>query len=143
VTEKVRVNANRVLEMVSLVCNKNAATIKLKETVSKNTTSVEEIVYLGDDERGCEAATYVGGESLEGGLDGVPEGKVNIAEGEVEARVDETGVGADSDGGDVEEAGPEEVSGSDERGVMGVSLEGEDRRESRGRVNQFSLSREL
>jgi hypothetical protein len=143
VTEKVRVNANRVLEMVSLVCNKNATTIKLKETVSKNTASVEEIVYLGNDERGCEAATYVGGESLEGGLDGVPEGKVNIAEGKVEAGVDETGVGADSDGGDVEETSPEEVSGGDERGVVGVSLESEDRRESRGRVNQFSLGGEL
>jgi hypothetical protein len=90
-----------------------------------------------------QATTYVGGESLEGGLDGVPKGKMDVPKGKVEAGVDETGVGANSDGGDVEETGPEEVSGSDEGGVMGVSLEGEDRWESWGRVNQFSLSGEL
>ena len=103
-TEEVRVNANRVLEMVSLVCNENATTIKLKETVSKNTASVEEVVDLGDDECGCKTATNVRGEPLEGGLDGVPEGEVDVAEGEVETGVGETGVGTDSDGGDVEEA---------------------------------------
>jgi hypothetical protein len=50
--EEVRVNTNCVLKMVSLVCNENMTTIKLKETVSKNTAPVEEVVYLGDDECG-------------------------------------------------------------------------------------------
>jgi hypothetical protein len=109
VTEKVRVNANRILEMISLVCKENTTTIKLKETISKNAASVKEVVYLGDDECGCEAATYMGGEPLEGGLDGVPEGKVDVPKGKVETGVDETSMGANSDGGDVEETGPEEA----------------------------------
>ena len=38
--------ADRVLEMVTLIDNKNPTTVKMKETVSKDPASVEEVVDL-------------------------------------------------------------------------------------------------
>jgi hypothetical protein len=52
--------------MVSLVSNINARTIKVNETVSKDTASVKEIMDLGDDESTSKTGASEDGKVAEG-----------------------------------------------------------------------------
>jgi hypothetical protein len=64
---------------------------------------------------------------------------VGVAEGDVEGRRGVAGVGADSERGDAEEAGLEEVSGRDIRDVVIQSLKWDNRQEVEGRGEELVL----
>jgi hypothetical protein len=123
--EKVRVGLDRVFKMVSLVRNINASTVKTKLAVSKDMTSVEEVVYLSNDEGACKnkAGTII--EAVESLLDRGSVGVVNEAVGNVNGGEVNAGVGAEREGRDLKEVGLEEVGGDNGLGVVGVSLERE------------------
>jgi hypothetical protein len=69
VMEKVRVSANCVFEMVTLVNNMNVRTVKVKKAISNDTMSIEEVVDLGDNESTNKTGAGEDGEVAEGLLD--------------------------------------------------------------------------
>jgi hypothetical protein len=64
--------------MVSLIVDKNPTTIKTKETVSKDTTTVEEVVDVENDEGTRETNTRRGGTTDEETFEGRPPGVVDV-----------------------------------------------------------------
>jgi hypothetical protein len=118
--------------MVSLVVNEYPTSVKMKKTVSMDTTTIEEVVNVEEDEGTSKARKRRGG----GAPEDVPEvgspSVVGIAEGDVKGRRGVAGVGADGERGDVEEAGLEEVSGRDMRDMIILALEGDHSREVGG-----------
>ena len=128
---------------MSLVRNKNVRTVKAKVTVSKDTAAVEEVVNLGDDE--CPGKTKAGVErkARKKLFDRGAEGVVDVPKGDVEGGFGEAGVGADGEGGDAEETGLVGVSWDDGAGVVGVSLELEDRRKRRRILDKLGDSEEF
>jgi len=141
-----RVSPDLVLEMVSLVVNKYPTRAKAKKTVSMDTTTIEEVVNVEEDEGTSKAKERRGG----GAPEDIPEvglpSVVGEAEGDVEGRqgvAGVAGVGADGERGDVEEAGLEEVSGHDMCDMIVLALEGDHGREVRGCGEEFVLEDEV
>jgi hypothetical protein len=125
--------------MVSLVVNEYPTTVKTKKTVSMDTTTVEEVMYVEDNEGTSKANARRGGTTDEETFDGCPSSVVGITEGDVEGRRGVAGEGADGDGGNVEETGLEEVSGREMRDVVILSLKRDNSREVRGRGKELIL----
>ena len=84
-----------VLTKVTLVCNKNPTTVKIKETVNKDTPSVEEVVDLREYEGAGVADAVGGGTLLKRILDRCSETVVDIAEGNTSKGGGKSGGGAD------------------------------------------------
>jgi hypothetical protein len=137
-----RVSPDLVLEMVSLVVNEYPTRVKAKKTVSMDTTTIEEVVNVKEDEGTSKAKERRGG----GAPEDIPEvglpSVVGEAEGDVEGRQGVAGVGADGERGDVEEAGLEEVSGRDMCDMIVLALEGDHGREVGGCGEEFVLGDE-
>jgi hypothetical protein len=129
--------------MVSLVVNEYLTTVKTKKTVSMDTTTVEEVVDVKNDKGTCKTNARRGGTTDEETFDGRPPGIVGVAEGDVEGRWGVAGEGADSDGGNVEETGLEEVSGREMRDVVILSLKRDNSREVGGRGEKLVLGDEI
>jgi hypothetical protein len=102
-----RVSPDLVLEMVSLVVNEYLTRVKTKKTVSMDTTTIEEVVNVEEDEGTSKARKRQGG----GAPEDVPEVGLPGVVGEAE--------------GDVEEAGLKEVSRRDMRDMIILALEGD------------------
>ena len=84
-----------VLVIVSLVCNVNQASIKIKFAVYVNTTAVQKIIYLRTDQR---IHKYVADQLSvleESFTDGRSERVDNVTEGYIEGRGDIISVGTD------------------------------------------------
>jgi hypothetical protein len=128
--------------MVSLIVDKNPTTIKTKETVSKDTTTVEEVVDVENDEGTSETNTRGGGTTDEETFEGRPPGVVDVAEGDVDGWWGVAGEGADGDRGDAEETGLEEVSGRDMRDMVVLSLKRDNSWEIGGRGEEVVLGDE-
>ena len=141
--EKLRVNPGSVFAMVSLIRNKNITTSKTETTVSENTSTIKEIVDLGDDWGTGEAKADVEGVSTKRGPKRRTIRVVYIAEGSVKGRGRKAGVGTDGEWRDVEESGLEDVGGCEGSGVVGVGLEWENGRESGGCCEEISVGRVL
>jgi hypothetical protein len=118
--------------MVSLVVNEYPTRVKTKKTVSMDTTTVEEVVDVEEDKGPSKARKRRGG----GAPEDVPEvgspSVVGVTKGDVKGRRGVTGVGADGERRDVEEAGLEKVSGRDMRDMIVLALEGDHSREVGG-----------
>ena len=104
----------------------------MKETVSKDAVAVEEVVDLRDDEGAGKAEASIKREGSEESFNGRTEGIVDVPKGNIDGGFRETGVGAGGEGGDGEEAGLIGVGRDDGAGMVGVSLEREDRHKCRG-----------
>jgi len=143
VAEKLRVNPGSVFAMVSLIRNKNITTNKTETTVSEYTSTVKEIVDLGDDWGTGEAEADVEGVSAKRGPKRRTIRVMYIAEGSVQSGGREAGVGAEGERGNVEESGLEDVGGCEGSGVVGVGLEWENGRESGGCCEEISVGRVL
>jgi hypothetical protein len=133
------VSPDRVLEMVSLVVNKNPTTVKTKETVSKDAATVEDVVDVEDDEGTSKTNTCRGGTTDEETFEGRPPGVVDVAKGDVDGGWGVAGVGADGDRGDAEEAGLEEVGGRDMRDMVILSLKQDNSGKVGGRSEKVVL----
>jgi hypothetical protein len=129
--------------MVSLVVNEYPTTVKTKKTVSMDTTTVEEVVDVKNDKGTCKTNARRGGTTDEETFDGRPPGIVGVPEGDVEGRWGVASEGTDSDGGNVEEAGLEEVSGREMRDVVILSLKRDNSREVGGRGEELVLGDEI
>ena len=140
---KDRESPDGVFEIMSLIRNIYVRTVKMKTPVSKDTTPVEEVVDLRDDEGARKAETGVKREASKKSFKGSAIGVVDVPEGDVKGWLGVAGVGADGEGGDVEEAGLVGVGGDDSAGVMGVPLKLEDRRERRRILKELSDSEEF
>jgi hypothetical protein len=128
--------------MVSLVVNEYPTRVKTKKTVSMHTTTVEEVVEVEKDEGTSETSTRQKGTTDEETFDGGSPRVVGVTEGDVEGRRGVTGVGADGERGDAEEAGLEEVRGRDVRDVVILSFKRDHRREVGGCGEELVLSDE-
>ena len=115
----------------------------MKETVSKDVATVEEVVDLRDDEGSSKAEASIKREGSEELFNRCVEGIVDVPKGNIEGGFRETGVGAGGEGGDGEEAGLIGVGWDDGAGMMGISLEGEDRRKHRGILKNLGDSEEF
>jgi hypothetical protein len=115
--------------MVSLVVNEYPTTVKTKKTISMDTTTVKEVVYVKDNEGTSKANARRGGTTDEETFDDRPPGVMGIAEGDVEGRQGVASKGTDGDGGDAEETGLEEVSGREMRDMIILSLKQDNSRE--------------
>jgi hypothetical protein len=97
--------------MVSLVVHKYPTRVKVKKIISMHTATIEEVMYVKEDKGTSETSMRRRGATDKETFDGGSPSVVGIAEGDVEGQWGVTGVGADSEQRDVEEAGLEEVSG--------------------------------
>ena len=105
--------------------------IKAKTTVYVDAPTVQEIEDFRDDQRVGEAKSDVGGVSGEGGPDGRAVSVMNVTKGRIDGSGGISGVGADSESGDVKDMGLEVVGGGDKSDVGQGCLERENRRENR------------
>jgi hypothetical protein len=128
--------------MVSLVVHEYPTRVKAKKTVSMHTATVEEVVYVKEDEGTSETSTCRRGATDEEMFDGHSPGVVGVAEGDVEGRRGVAGVGADSEWRNAEEAGLAEVSGRDIHDVVIQSLKRDNRREVGGHGEELVLGDE-
>jgi hypothetical protein len=136
------VNSDLVLEMVSLVVNEYPTRVKTKKTISMDATAVEEVVDVEEDEGTSKTSKCRGRGATEDVAEvGTPR-VVGVTEGDVEGWRGVTGIGADGEWGDREEAGLEEVSGRDMRNMSVLALEGDHGREVEGSGEEFILGDE-
>jgi hypothetical protein len=132
VTKEKRVSSDLVLEMVSLVVNEYPTRVKMKKTVSMDTTTVEEVVDVEEDKGPSKTRKRRGGGAPEDVLEVGSPSVVGVTEGNVEGRRGVAGIEADGEQGDVEETGLKEVSGRDMRDMIILALEGDHSREVGG-----------
>jgi hypothetical protein len=125
--------------MVALVENKNVSTVKMKATVCVNPTAVEEVVDRGDDKRAGKTKSNVGGVSEERLSERGSISIADISERSVPRGFGVAGVGADDEWGDAEGVGLERVGGRDEDVLVDKGLERDNRRKSRGGVDELSV----
>jgi hypothetical protein len=136
------VNSDLVLEMVSLVVNEYPTRVKTKKTVSMDATAVEEVVDVKEDEGTSKTSKRRGWGATEDVVEvGTPR-VVGVTEGDVKGWRGVTGVGADGEWGDVEEAGLKEVSGRDMCDMSILALEGDHGQEVGGCGEEFVLGDE-
>jgi hypothetical protein len=114
-----------VLEMVSLVVNEYPTRVKVKKTVSMYTATVEEVVNVEEDEGTSKTKECQGGGALEDLFEGGSPSVVGVTEGDVKGWRGVTSIGTDSDWGDMEETGLEEVRGCDIHNMIILALEGD------------------
>ena len=119
-------STNHVFEMVTLIANIYPSTIKVKETISKDAVPVEEVKDLQDDEGTSKAIIGEDGETREGLLNEYSVGEVEVSKRDVECGGSNPSSGTDGEGGNLKEAGLEEVSGGNKGGVMHVCLKHKD-----------------
>ena len=84
VTVKDREGPDRVLKIMSLTRNIYVRTVKMKETVSKDTAAVEEVMDLRDDKGTGKAEASIKREGSEESFNGRVEGIVDIPKGNIE-----------------------------------------------------------
>ena len=108
---------------MSLTRNIYVRIVKMKETVSKDTAAVEEVMDLQDDKGTGKAEVSIKREGSEESFNGCMEGIVDIPKGNIEGGFRETGVGTGGEGGDGEEAGLIGIGRDDGADMVGISLE--------------------
>jgi hypothetical protein len=142
-SEEVRVSGDGVFEMESLIREVNRIIIEAKFTVNINSTAVQKVVNVTDDQGALENVadqlTVLG----EGRADRGAERVNNIPKWGVVGGSGVAGAGTKVKGWDVEDSSLELVSGRDDSGVGGVSLERRDRRKDRRRFKKGSVSGEI
>jgi hypothetical protein len=135
-SEEVWVSGDGVFEMESLIREVNRIIIEAKFTVNINSTAVQKVVNVTDDQGALENVadqlTVLGEGRADRGTERVnkiPKWGVGGGSGVADA-------GAKVKGWDVEDSSLELVSGRDDSGVGGVSLERRDRRKDRRRFQE-------
>ena len=104
----------------------------MKETVSKDATVVEEVMDLRDDKGTSKAEASIKREGGKESFNRCSEGIVDVPKENIEGGFRETSIGAGGEGGDGEEAGLIGISWDNGAGMVGISLEREDRRKHQG-----------
>jgi hypothetical protein len=128
--------------MVSLIDNKYPTSVKMKETVSKDPTPVEEVVDLRDDKGVTKTKA---GEDWEAGEDVFnwgPVAEMEVAKGGIKGGGRAAGAGADNEGWNSKESCLEEVCRGDEQSMVEMCLKGDNRREGGWLGKEFVLGRE-
>jgi hypothetical protein len=142
-SEEVRVLGDGVLEMESLIREVNRIIIEAKFTVNINSTAVQKVVNVTDDQGALENVadqlTVLG----EGRADRGTEHVNKIPKWGVGGGSGVADTGAKVKGWDVEDSSLELVSGRDDSGVGGVSLERRDRRKDRRVFKKGSVRGEI
>jgi hypothetical protein len=130
-SEEVQVSGDSVFEMESLIQEVNRIIIEAKFTVNINSTAVQKVVNVTDDQGAlknvADQLTVLG----EGRADRGTKRVNQISEWGVGGGSGVADAGAKVKGWDVEDSSLELVSGRDDSGVGGVSLERRDRRKDR------------
>jgi hypothetical protein len=141
-SEEVRVSGDGVFEMESLIREVNRIIIEAKFTVNINSTAVQKVVNVTNDQGALENVadqlTVLGEGRADRGTEHVnkiPKWGVGGGSGVADA-------GAKVKGWDVEDSSLELVGGRDDSGVGGVSLERRDRRKDRRVFKKGSVGRE-
>jgi hypothetical protein len=142
-SEEVRVSGGGVFEMESLIREVHRIIIEAKVTVNINSTAVQKVVDVADDQGALENVadqlTVLG----EGRADRGTECVNKIPKWGVGGRSGVADAGAKVKGWDVEDSSLELVSGRDDSGVGGVSLERRDHRKDCRRFKKGSVSGEI
>jgi hypothetical protein len=142
-SEELRVSGNGVLEMESLIREVNRIISEAKFTVNINSTAVQKVVDVTDDQGALENVadqlTVLGKGRADRGTERVN----NIPKWGVDGGRGLAGTGAKVKGWDVEDSSLELVSGRDDSGVGGVSLERRDRRKDHRRFKKGSVGGEV
>jgi hypothetical protein len=141
-SEEVRVSGDGVFKMESLIREVNRIIIEAKFTVNINSTAVQKVVNVTDDQGALENVadqlTVLGEGRADRGtecVNQIPKWGVGGGSGVADA-------GAKVEGWDVEDSSLELVSGRDDSGVGGVSFERRDRRKDRRVFKKGSMGRE-
>jgi hypothetical protein len=141
-SEEVRVSGDGVFEMESLIREVNRIIIEAKFTVNINSTAVQKVVNVADDQGALEniadQLTVLG----EGHADRGAKRVYQVSEWCVGGGGGVTNTGAKVEGWDIEDSSLELVSGRDDSGVGGVPFERRDRRKARGIFKEGSVGGE-
>jgi hypothetical protein len=141
-SEEVRVSGGGVFEMESLIREVHRIIIEAKVTVNINSTAVQKVVDVTDDQGALENVADQLTVFGEGRVDRGAKRVYQVSEWGVGGGGGVTNTGAKVEGWDVEDSSLELVSGRDNSGVGGVPFERRDRRKARGIFKEGSVGGE-
>jgi hypothetical protein len=142
-SEEVWVSGDDVLVMESLIRDVHRINTEAKFTVNINSTAVQKVVKVADDQGALENVADQLTVLEEGCVDRGVERVTNITERDVGGGGGVAGAGAKVKGRDVEDNRLPLVGWGGEGNVGGVSFERRNRRKKRGVVKQVVVTREI
>jgi hypothetical protein len=141
-SEEVRVSGGGVFEMESLIREVHRIIIEAKVTVNINSTAVQKVVDVADDQGALENVADQLTVFDEGRADRGAKRVYQVSEWGVGGGGGVTNTGTKVEGWDVEDSSLELVGGRDNSGVGGVPFERRDRRKARGIFKEGSVGGE-